>query len=762
MAEAAYLLREIDAAKKREKDYREKGKEILQIYEGKKNTPFNILFSNTETLLPALYSAIPKPIVERRYKDADVVGKAAAEAATRGLKFLLDTNVEGYETFDEGIRGAVLDALLPGRGVASVKYDAKIEGDYKGAELVCLNTRSWDKVYFGFAKKWSEVPWVCYESEVDREEFRRVVGQVPRDVVFSDSPEEREDKEVNEEAKSQRKTTILYTLWYKPDRKVYFLSPNVKDRVLKSEDDPLKLTGFFDCPRPLQFVEKSNDLCPTPLYKLYETQAKELNRIQIRISKIVEAIKARGVYDSSLGVEIEKVLQEEDNALVPSDKTASLAAESGLQNAIWMLPIQELVAALQQLYVARDSCKQVIFEIIGLADIMRGASNASETLGAQQIKQQWGSSRLKRTQKEVMRYVRDCLRMMLEVAATQFNEVTWARMTGLPFLTEQQFMSLQAQMKAAQQQAMTAQMQPPGQPPNPAQQQLQQIQQQLQTPAWKDVLALLRDDIQRAYRIDIEMNSTLDPEMMDEQRQMGELLNGIGQAINGIGPLVENGTMPFEAAQGLLLTVVKKFQLGSEVEELFRNMKQPEKPDPNAAAQAEAQQKQQAEQAKLQADTQVKVAQEQTKQVEAQKEAEVSKYELDKKYEFEMWKVERELEAQKDIEGIRGETQVKAARAGRPAMFKTREEADKADQMDEEDRKLLGETAMKVDSLAQNFEQAVTQIAEAVGQIEQTVNQLAADVNSTDPIEMLKGPDGRTTHVRKGLKTIPIVRRSVQ
>jgi hypothetical protein len=43
----------------------------------------------------------------------------------------------------------------------------------------------------------------------------------------------------------------------------------------------------------------------------------------------------------------------------------------------------------------------VIFQLTGIADIMRGSSQASETLGAQEIKQAWGTMRLKRMQKEV-------------------------------------------------------------------------------------------------------------------------------------------------------------------------------------------------------------------------------------------------------------------------------------------------------------------------------------------------------------------------
>jgi hypothetical protein len=39
---------------------------------------FNILWSNVQTLLPALFAKSPKPVVERRYLDRDDVGRTAA------------------------------------------------------------------------------------------------------------------------------------------------------------------------------------------------------------------------------------------------------------------------------------------------------------------------------------------------------------------------------------------------------------------------------------------------------------------------------------------------------------------------------------------------------------------------------------------------------------------------------------------------------------------------------------------------------------
>ena len=65
MSPISYWLKELGAAKKREKDFRKEGEKIISIYGGKmvKDTPFNILYSNTETLLPAVYSNVPIPVV---------------------------------------------------------------------------------------------------------------------------------------------------------------------------------------------------------------------------------------------------------------------------------------------------------------------------------------------------------------------------------------------------------------------------------------------------------------------------------------------------------------------------------------------------------------------------------------------------------------------------------------------------------------------------------------------------------------------------
>lgn len=679
-AEVRHWLGEISSAKKREKDYRKDGKEVIDIYSGKcpDKIPFNILFSNVETLLPALFSQTPRPVVQRRFKDEDPLGKAAAMAAQRMLEFLCDTNVEGYETFDQAMRYATLDGLLPGRGVTSVKYDAEIidsDPPVVKWEQVCPDSRGWDKVYFGYAKKWSKVPWLAYEEFLDKEECERLFGEtVTSKITFTKGEDEDDDEKGtgtggrdDADEQGSRKTALVYQIWDRSGgKRILYISPAYNDGYLKEEDDPLGLTGFFNCPRPLQFIEKSNDLLPVAMYKLYENQAKELNKITVRLGRVVEALKVRGLYDGALGADLGRLLEGSDNTLVPTDSASQLSTEKGLDNAIWFMPLEKLIVVATNLVAAREQCKRVIYEITGVSDIIRGQSVASETLGAQKIKESWGTMRLKRLQKEVQRYSRDVLRLMLEIAATKFSVETWASATGLPFVTSAQ--KQQAQMIAQmQQQQAIAQPQMPGQPPaappiDP------EIQKALSAPEWEAVLELLKNDMQRSYRIDIETNSTIDVEATEDQKQIGDFMNAMGQLMAGLTPMVETGGMPFEAAQSLLLAVVRRFRFGTEVEDHFKNMKPPQKANPEAdkakAEMAKAQQEMQVRQAEMQMEQQQFQAEMQMEQQKSQAEMqmEVMKAKMEAQMTMQLEQAKMQAQQQSEQTKMQMQAEVDAAK----------------------------------------------------------------------------------------------------
>lgn len=603
-----HWLEEIDDAIKRDEDYKKQGKRIIEIYESAdtKKVPFNILYSNTDTLLPALYSAVPRPVIRRRFKDDAPLALAAAEAGKRCLEYMIDTNTDGYETFHEGVSNAVLDALLPGRGVTRVKYDAEV-GEYlegegkeiesvgtdaledaaepelqKESELVCVDSIFWDRTLFGYAKKWSAMPWIAFEEVIDKDEAKRLFGaDVASKITFTkegDGEDSTTSEEKQDEHQGERKTATIFQIWDKDGgRKVRYVSRHYKDGFLKVEDDPLELSGFYPIPKPIQLVAKSNDMSVTAPYLVYENQAKEINELTVRIQKLSKAIKAKFVYDSELQGDIANLMNGDDLEGIPAEKSSALSADKGFENALWFLPIEQMVNVLNQLYAAREQCKQVIYEVTGISDIIRGSTVASETATAQSIKSQWGTMRLKRTQGEVQRYCRDLLRLMLEIAATKFSEKTWVEMTSLPYATEQEVSQAQMVLQAAQAQSM--QFQASGQQlPTQIQQAIQQAQATMQKPQWAQVLELLKNDMQRSYQIDIETNSTVLPEAIEDQKNIAEVMTALGQYLQGVTPLIQQGAFPFEAAKAMMTAVVRRYQFGDEIEQYINEMKSPPPP----------------------------------------------------------------------------------------------------------------------------------------------------------------------------------------
>lgn len=656
-------LKELDSAMKREKSWRKDAQDLVELYEcfKQKEYQFNILYSNTETMAPALYNSLPRPVVKRRFDDSDPIGKVCSEVVERALEFLIDNEILDYSPFDDLMTQSVLEALVPGRGVLRFKYDATIteaqnieeaeaaeseEPDETDAEAtspalpevsyetVCGELVPWNRFLHGYAKQWKDVPWVAFEHFMTREELEKNFGaagvNVPLTVSGANSEsmttDDRDDRQLNEGEGA--KLAQVYEIWDKDEHKVFFIAPARPDAYLREVDDPLKLSGFFPMPKPLSFFAKINSLVPVPLYKAYEEQAKELNRITVRINKLIAALKVRGFYDSTLEG-LDRVLQADDNVLIPAENVAAMQQGQTLERAIWLMPLEKLINVLQQLYIQRQQVKQVIYEITGIADIMRGASAASETLGAQQIKSQWGTLRLKRSQKIVQNFARESLRIMAEIACTKLSAETLGAMTGLQFPTGEQ---------KAQAQMIMQQLQATGQPPGPQVQQLQAI---MAKPSWDDIMQVLSNDLQRNYHIDIETNSTVDAEATEDKQAIGEFLNAVAQFLNGIGPLVQQGMMPFDVAKAMLLGVTRRYRFGNEVEDQIAAMQAPPKPEGDPGAEEKKQQAQleiqkmqmemQARERELQQEMALKAQEHQMKLEELQRKAQVGQIQFQQK-----------------------------------------------------------------------------------------------------------------------------------
>lgn len=651
-AEHRRWQRELQLAEKREKDWRKFAEKVVKIYKGveRKKNSFNILAANTETLRPALYSSLPKPDVRRRFRDSDPIGKAVSEVMERALS----VSVDHYD-FDECCRYDVLDALLPGRGVSRIRYVPQMRpgeetedesGESEQVEeveyeqVVCEHV-DWQDLRIGYGRVWAETEWVAFRHRMQKADVREKLGDEVADELKYD-----EEKDESNGAKSDwdqvnseiTKTAEIWEIWDKPGERVFFLSDNVKRLIFPVDNPdgapPLDLERFFPIPEPLRLFEDSSSQIPTPIYDLYKDQAEELERLSGRITRIINALKVRGVYDATMK-EIGDLMKGDDNDMIPASNAAKWQQAGGIEKAIWWMPVQQVASVLRELYAARESCKQVIYELTGISDIVRGQTNANETLGAQQLKSNYSTMRLKRMQIAVQGYIRDLIRMMAEVIGEKFSTQTLAKMTGLSFPDAEQKQAAQMQM---------AQMQQQGQPVQ------QDMQQMIGLPTWEEIRAVLSDDMLRTYRVDVETDSTVQGILQEDMTALRDVLTGIVQFWQGAGPAVQAGAVPIEAVKAITLSIARRSKLGLEVEDALEKMKAPE-PTPQQsappdhtleAAQVSAQADTQAAQLKAQAEAQ-------STQFKAQAEANVEQMRIEgenqrerMRLEFDSWKAELE------------------------------------------------------------------------------------------------------------------------
>ena len=625
----ARWIAELDLSDKVEKNWRERAKDVQERYRDEKSqnerrysssNRYNILYSNIQTICPALYNQSPTPDVRRRYRDADPVGKEISEVLERCLSYTMDDC-----DFDRYMRLAIKDQQICGRGVTRVRYDPVFgeESDEMGdpyddlkGEEVKFQHVNWADFRHGPGRTWEEVEWIAFSHLMTRDALRDKFGDKIGDEVELDyTPIGMEDKDGDVVADTFKRATV-WEIWCSRQKEVIFISKSMKERPLKTDPDPLQLRGFFPTPRPLYATENTDSLVPVEPFRFYRDQANELDNITRRISGIIAACKVRGIYDSTI-TEMSNLMDAGENMMVPAQDVLPLMQSGGLDKAIWMWPIEKIAGVLNELYNQREQIKKTIYEITGIADIMRGSSASSETLGAQQLKVQFGTMRLDDMGRDVQRYARDLVRITAEIISEHFSPDSIAMMTDikLPSQEEKMMAQQQAQMMAQQQQ-----------PPPP------QLQEMLEKPSWDECMQVLRDDKQRSYRVDIETDSTISGDQAMDQKSMTELLTGVSTFISNAGPAVSAGYLPLEAAKSLLMSAVRRFRMGREVEDALDMIGDEEggaAEDGQQQAQ-QAQQQQMEQQAAAQADQMKMQMEQQNSAIKAQETQQRAQIEQDK------------------------------------------------------------------------------------------------------------------------------------
>ena len=710
---------------KRYRDERMGGSSQISESDGPRR--MNVLWSNVQVLKPSIYGREPLPVAERRFLDRDVVGRVAAQILERSLRYEITTS-----GFHDTLEQCVLDYLLPGRGTAWLRYkpmfgpatsltdrgndEISPSGDEESdpvqedidetsdpetddenlsdaskqeiqeklvSATVEVDYVHWKDFLTSKARFWKENEWVSRRVYMSREDcidaFGKIVGkEIPLEMTPEMEPGSigtRASRAVPEDAKK----AIVYEIWHKPKRMVYFIAKGYDYLLEKPREDPLGLEGFWPCPKPL-FATMTNDtLEPVADFVEYQDQALEIDNLTNRINSLIKALKVAGVYNSA-EKNLARLLDEgHENKLIPVQNWAQFAEKGGIGNAISFLPIKEVGEVLMQLFEARDKIKNDLYEITGIADIMRGQADPRETASAISSKGRWGSLRLQQRQAEVARFCRDIIKMMGEIISDHYPVESLLETSGImyddgigpeppspPVLTPPPVSPPGAAPQGGPPASIPPGSAPPGgmpgvvqhppmpgqphpalpmnggmqvQPPNPMQAVLAYQQQMEQ---WQDkrqklimsAIDLLRQDKLRGFRIDIETDSTINDDAKEEKMERVEFLTSLSGFVEKAMQAAQSYPDMIPLLGKSILFTVRGFRVGRDLESTIEEFidkaqadakkaaSMPKPPSPEQikaqADMAMAQASIQEAQLKMQGDQQRAQAEVESQQIEAQ------------------------------------------------------------------------------------------------------------------------------------------------
>jgi phosphoglycolate phosphatase-like HAD superfamily hydrolase len=546
-----------------------------------------IAWANSEVIKPTVYSRAPTPAVIARHKDKRPLIKHTAEMMERALMTSFDM---------EDIHSALLlvtDQLVDcSRGVLWLDKAA----DTMGREKINYSMVDRSDFVHSPARNWPEVWWVARRRYYDEIDFVDMFGEDKlKEVQF----EQREWGDNDEEEGDPE--TEVWEVWSRIDGKRAFIHEECEDFLLV-EDPPFDVRDFFPCPKPAYGTTEMGSLRPIPHFLYIKDQIEEIDELTARISALSEALRLRGFY--AAGVEnvsetIERLIEDQDNraTLVPVPSTMLVSGQPLSQTIMW-LPVDMVATVIASCVELRKQLIQDVYEVTGISDIMRGATDAQETLGAQQLKGEYGSVRIKKLQAEMVRIAKDAAVIAAEIMAETFDPEMLLSMSQYHEIItaeqrKQQIMVLQQQIEKAQQSPQMQQMQQ--QNPEQAQQQAQQIVMQVQkqiddlmrSPVLEDVIAVLQSERLRPFVIDIETDSTILPNENENKRRTNEFLTALGSALQQLAPMVAADPSTSEFAGQVLKFAVQPYRAGRELEAAIDDLidstkeKQQQPPQPN-------------------------------------------------------------------------------------------------------------------------------------------------------------------------------------
>jgi hypothetical protein len=587
---SAAILDALADAEKAFRDYNEICRRIDSIYSarstltttaqdlGLTDQEYDTFWASMEVLKPAIYAKPPKVVAKPRYSDASPIEKVVAELIERVVNSEFERG-----NVDLHLKEVRDDLALLNRGVLRVT----LEG-----QKICVDHVDRLEYRHEPVRYWHELGWEAFGAWLTEAEMKdRFPGDAYRRATFISRKSRDDDGNSDCSLKA-----LVWEVWSKTDNKVYWVTEGV-DTILDEDDPYLTLNDFFPGPRPAFGTLRRRTLIPVPDYVRYERHLDQINFLTSRIYALLERVRVVGLFSGGgdVGTALQTAISEATDAMFIPVPAGML--QSGAGDLVQWVPIDLIATTIQGLIEARNQLFADFDRLSGISDIMRGETEAEETLGAQRLKSQYGSIRVRDKVDEIVRLARDTARIAVEIVCQNFTQKTLLDISQMDIPTRRDVekdidalrKAAHEEMKGLEKQAMEAaqKAQQSGQQVDPAQaeQAFKQAQQQLaekyapqlqrlqSTVVIEDVMKVIKDKKERALIIDIETDSTVLIDEMAEKQMRNELLQVFSGSMQQLMPLFSLGDVGVKLATGMLEFTLQPYVQGNrQIQQLLDDM----------------------------------------------------------------------------------------------------------------------------------------------------------------------------------------------
>lgn len=609
---------QITQSESRRRKFIETAEESIRVYNAQKQVGIlndaerrlNVWWYCINTLLPAYYSSTPRAEVNLRKRTGGLPYELGSVILERNTQFAMDTHFD----FDKVGYNAALQFLLTGQGVLWARYAAKFEtileemaviqdptgqlidgngqpytGDTsilqpgegnilmasleverKVKEKAVLDVVQYNDYNCSDARTEDEIEWQSRRAFLDRDQAEQLFGRdVADDLVYDSFPEVMKKDLARKDDKYEGKAE-LHEIWCEATNKVYWLQKTGEKAIIESSEPPTKFEKFYPC----SVISQSTDpdsVVPVSDYAHVRDQILEVERLTTRIHAVTQAIRTNFLYDAAMGPTVEQLFAG-DLKGTPIINWPSYKGRGGLQAGVEFYPVEPFVNALNVLQGARGAALQQLYETLKVSDLLRGTSEQYKSATANRLESQWSSLGLVVRQNMFSKFISDAISNLGTIIAEQFEPETILEIGDADALIEPTIY-IPPPPPAPPMPEMGPEGMPPGDtgmmppmapPPPPAPDPLQLIDDMKQ-----QIIALLRDNKKRSYRIQIATDSMIAIDQQQQQKDGAMLIQQAGQFFDQMRGLVDQYPPLLDFSISLFQNMIKTMKGGKELDGIF-------------------------------------------------------------------------------------------------------------------------------------------------------------------------------------------------